>query len=175
MMLGLGWLTIWSPNIARHPRGQGRHWDCSERSVATPYVPLAHGRGADEPSGQIEPARHELQLVELGCDTNVPNPHERHSITPCEGAKLPGEHNFGVVEPVAHEAPEVHTASQHEWVSHEAGGEAESVEKLARRWFNPTVAPPGGHTSHKSSLTAPVVFRKRPEGHGKATALPLGQ
>ncbi len=80
------------------------------RPNALENVPAAHGIGALEPAGQKDPDEHGLQLRAPLCDWNVPAAHGVHVAWLIVAVKDPGEHVFGVMEPVGPIEPAGHDA-----------------------------------------------------------------
>ena len=63
-------------------------------------VPSTHGRAAEAPSAQYDPATHVAHAVFPDDSWYLPAAHLEHDPWPVDGCTVPGEHSVELVAPV---------------------------------------------------------------------------
>ena len=91
--------------LQNEPSSHGVHSPLLASPAVLLYEPSKHGKGADEPSAQNEPAGHVKHAVAPLTLANVPPAHLSHTPCPAFGCTVPGAHGVGAVAASGHAVP----------------------------------------------------------------------
>ena len=91
--------------VQKVPAGQSMHCSREASPPCVLYVPEAHGRAADVPSGQYEPAGQSKHAVWPLAFMNLPEAQLEHEDCFVRGLMVPGAHSVAVALPTLHQVP----------------------------------------------------------------------
>ena len=94
--------------LQNEPASHGVHSPLLASPSVLEYEPSKHGKGADEPSAQKEPAGHVKHAVAPLTLANEPAAHLSHEPCFSAGCTVPGLQSVGAREPVEQKEPASH-------------------------------------------------------------------